>query len=107
MLVIRLTKVGAKKRPFYRVVVIEHDAARDGAAVEILGYYDPRQQPERLEIDRERFAHWLGTGARPSDTVRTLLARHPAPAAAPAPAPAEPAVEPQPAPTDQGQQVAP
>ena len=76
MLVIRLTKVGAKKRPFFRVVVSEPSAARDGAAVEILGSYDPKARPERLEIDRERLAHWLQVGARPSDTVRTLLARH-------------------------------
>jgi small subunit ribosomal protein S16 len=88
MLAIRLTKVGAKKRPFYRVVVTERAAARDGAAVEILGFYDPRPKPERLEIDRARLGYWLGAGARPSDTVRTLLARHPATAAAEVPAPA-------------------
>jgi small subunit ribosomal protein S16 len=88
MLAIRLTKVGAKKRPFYRLVVTERAAARDGAAVEILGYYDPRPKPERLEVDRGRLAHWIGAGARPSDTVRTLLARHKAPAEAPGAAPA-------------------
>lgn len=86
MLAIRLTKVGAKKRPFYRVVVTEHATARDGQAVEILGHYDPRTQPEGLVVDRDRLSHWLGAGARPSDTVRTLLARHKAPAVAPAPA---------------------
>jgi small subunit ribosomal protein S16 len=82
MLVIRLClcKVGAKKRPFYRLVVTEKTAARDGASVEILGFYDPRPKPEKLEINRERLAHWLQSGARPSDTVRTLLARHKAPA---------------------------
>jgi small subunit ribosomal protein S16 len=90
MLAIRLTKVGAKKRPFYRVVVTERAAARDGASVEILGHYDPRTQPERLDIDRERLAHWLKSGARPADTVRTLLARHPAPPAAAEPVGAEP-----------------
>jgi small subunit ribosomal protein S16 len=88
MLAIRLTKVGAKKRPFYRVVVTERAGAREGAALEILGYYDPRPNPERLDIDRDRLAHWLRSGARPSDTVRTLLARHkPAPAMADAPEP--------------------
>lgn len=86
MLAIRLTKVGAKKRPFYRVVVTERADARDGASVEILGFYDPRPKPEKLEVDRARLAHWIGAGARPSDTVRTLLARHPAPAAVEAPA---------------------
>jgi small subunit ribosomal protein S16 len=80
MLMIRLTKVGAKKRPFYRLVVTEKPTSRDGASVEILGYYDPRLQPEKLVIDRERLSHWLKSGARPSDTVRTLLARHKAPA---------------------------
>ncbi|MGE3843557.1 MAG: 30S ribosomal protein S16 [Vicinamibacterales bacterium] len=79
MLVIRLTKVGAKKRPFFRVVVTEKATARDGQAVEILGFYDPRRNPERLELDRARLSHWLSAGARPSDTVRTLIARHPAP----------------------------
>lgn len=79
MLVIRLTKVGAKKRPFFRLVVTEKASARDGQSVEILGYYDPRPNPERLEVDRARLAHWLSAGARPSDTVRTLIARHPAP----------------------------
>jgi small subunit ribosomal protein S16 len=76
MLAIRLTRVGRKRRPFYRVVATEHATARDGASVEILGFYDPRAKPERLELDRERLAHWIGAGARPSDTVRTLLARH-------------------------------
>jgi small subunit ribosomal protein S16 len=91
MLAIRLTKVGAKKRPFYRVVVTDRAAARDGASVEILGHYDPRTDPERLDIDRERLAHWISAGARPSDTVRTLLMRHKAPAPAPT---AEPVPEP-------------
>ncbi len=58
----------------------EKASARDGQAVEILGYYDPRRNPERLEVDRARLAHWLGAGAQPSDTVRTLVARHKAPA---------------------------
>jgi small subunit ribosomal protein S16 len=80
MLVIRLTRVGATKRPFYRVVVTDRASAREGAAVEILGFYDPRPNPERLELDRARVDHWLRSGARPSATVRTLLARHKAPA---------------------------
>ena len=79
MLAIRLTRVGRKKRSFYRVVAAERSSARDSAAVEILGHYDPRSSPERLEIDRERLAHYLRAGAQPTDTVRTLLARHKAP----------------------------
>ena len=79
MLTIRLSRVGTTKRPFYRVVVVESSAPRDGRFVEILGHYNPRAEPEVLEVDRERVRHWIGNGACPSDTVRTLLARHPAP----------------------------
>lgn len=89
MLVIRMRRLGAKKRPFFRVVVTESSAARDGRAVEVLGYYDPRTRPETLNLNRERLGYWLEQGATPSDTVRTLLGRHPAPAA---PAAAEQAV---------------
>lgn len=94
MLAIRMRRVGAKKRPFFRVVVAESASAREGAFVEILGHYDPRSKPAKVEIDRERVAYWIQKGARPSDTVRSLIARHmpDVPAAAPAeasPAPAE------------------
>ena len=92
MLTIRMRRVGAKKRPFFRVVVTEHSEPRDGAFVEILGHYYPRSQPAKVEIDRERVDYWLSKGARPSDTVRTLIARHlsaQAVTAAPAPAAAE------------------
>jgi small subunit ribosomal protein S16 len=82
MLAIRLRRVGAKKMPFFRVVVAEHREARDGAFVEILGHYYPRATPAKVELDRERVDYWLSKGARPSDTVRTLLATHPAPAPA-------------------------
>lgn len=78
MLTIRLTRVGTTKRPFYRVVVVESSAPRDGRFVEILGHYNPRTEPELLEVDYARVSHWVSKGARPSDTVRTLLARHPA-----------------------------
>jgi small subunit ribosomal protein S16 len=86
MLAIRMRRVGSKKRPFFRVVVAESTAARDGSFVEILGHYYPRTSPAKVEIDRERVQYWIGKGARPSDTVRTLIARHlpPAPAATPA-----------------------
>ena len=82
MLVIRMRRVGSKKRPFFRLVVTEHTAPRDGAFVEVLGTYNPRTNPETLTLDRERIAHWIAKGARPSDTVRTLISRAPeAPAA--------------------------
>ncbi|MGE3276068.1 MAG: 30S ribosomal protein S16 [Vicinamibacterales bacterium] len=76
MLSIRLRRTGSKKRPFYRVVVTEARTPREGAFVEILGFYNPRTKPATVEIDRDRVAHWVKQGARPSDSVRTLLARH-------------------------------
>ena len=82
MLAIRMRRVGAKKTPFFRVVVTEHREARDGAFVEILGHYYPRATPAKIELNRERVDYWLSKGARPSDTVRTLLAKQPAPVAA-------------------------
>jgi small subunit ribosomal protein S16 len=77
-----MRRVGAKKTPFFRVVVTEHREARDGAFVEILGHYYPRATPAKIELNRERVDYWLSKGARPSDTVRTLLAKQPAPVAA-------------------------
>ncbi|MBA3270917.1 MAG: 30S ribosomal protein S16 [Acidobacteria bacterium] len=76
MLSIRMRRAGSKKRPFYRVVVAEGRDPREGAFHEILGTYNPRTKPAKVEIDRERLNHWIKSGARPSDTVRTLLARH-------------------------------
>jgi small subunit ribosomal protein S16 len=68
---------GAKKSPFYRMVVIDSHSARDGRALEVVGHYDPKTQPETLRVDRERIEHWVGRGAQLSDTVRSLLARQP------------------------------
>ena len=76
MLSIRMRRAGSKKRPYYRVVVAEARDPREGAFKEILGTYNPRTKPARVEIDRERLNHWIKQGARPSDSVRTLLARH-------------------------------
>ncbi len=76
MLVIRMRRAGSKKRPFYRVVVTDSRTARDSSFVEIVGHYDPRARPAKVTIDRERIGHWVGKGAKLSDTVRTLLARH-------------------------------
>ena len=82
MLVIRMRRVGSKKRPYFRIVVTEHSSPREGAFVEVLGTYNPRTKPETLVLNRERIEHWVKQGARPSDTVRTLIARvPPAPAA--------------------------
>jgi small subunit ribosomal protein S16 len=76
MVVIRMRKMGSKKRPFFRVVVTDSRIARDSSFVEIVGHYNPRTKPARVEIDRERINHWIGKGAQLSDTVRTLLKRH-------------------------------
>jgi small subunit ribosomal protein S16 len=85
MVVIRLRKMGSKKRPFFRVVVTDSRAARDSSFVEIVGHYNPRTKPAKVEIQRDRIDYWVGKGAQLSDTVRTLLKRHmSAPASAPA-----------------------
>ena len=76
MLAIRMRRAGSKKRPFYRVVVAEARDPREGAFKEILGTYNPRTKPATVEVDRARLEHWIKQGARPSDTVRTLMARH-------------------------------
>lgn len=88
MLAIRLRRAGSKKRPFFRVVVTDSQAARDSSFVEVLGHYNPRTQPETLKVNRERLDHWLRAGAQASDTVRTLVDRLPAEPVAPAEAPA-------------------
>ena len=88
MLAIRMRRVGSKKRPFFRVVVADSTAARDGSFVEVLGHYYPRAKPAKVDIDRERVQYWISKGAKPSDTVRTLMARHQSAAAA-APSAAE------------------
>lgn len=76
MLSIRMRRTGSKKRPFYRVVVTEARSPREGAFVEVVGMYNPRTKPAVVEINKDRVAHWIARGARPSDSVRTLLARH-------------------------------
>ena len=86
MVVIRLRRAGSKKRPYFRIVVTDSRAARDSSFVEILGHYNPRTTPESLTLNRERLEHWVKVGAQPSDSVRTLVARMPAPAAAEQPA---------------------
>jgi small subunit ribosomal protein S16 len=77
LLRIRLSRTGAKKKPSYRIVVIEKDKARDGRFVEILGHYNPRNNPPELVLDRERASYWLGRGAQPSETVHSFLKRRP------------------------------
>jgi len=75
MMVIRLTRVGAKKNPFYRIVVTDSRKPRESKAKEIIGYYDPLKEPPEIKVDLERANHWLGRGAQASNTVQSLLDR--------------------------------
>ena len=73
MVKIRLRRMGAKKAPFYRIVVADSRYPRDGRFIEEIGTYDPRQNPAAINIDVERAQAWIKTGAQPTDTVRDLL----------------------------------
>ncbi len=73
MLTIRLSRFGKRKKPFYRVVVIESSRARNGRVVEAVGTYDPLKKPAEIKLDSERVKYWLGSGAQPSDTVRSFI----------------------------------
>jgi small subunit ribosomal protein S16 len=73
---IRLSRVGARKQPYYRVVVIEKDRARDGRSVEVVGTYNPRTNPASVDLKRERIDHWVSKGAQMSATVARLVQRH-------------------------------
>jgi small subunit ribosomal protein S16 len=82
MVAIRLRRAGSKKRPYFRIVVTDSRAARDSSFVEILGHYNPRMRPALVDIQRERIDYWIGKGAQPSDSVRTLIKRHLTPVSA-------------------------
>ena len=73
MVKIRLRRMGAKKAPFYRVVVADSRFARDGRFIEEIGYYDPAKEPSVVKIDAEKAKQWLDNGAQPTDTVREIL----------------------------------
>ncbi|MDO4923873.1 MAG: 30S ribosomal protein S16 [Peptococcaceae bacterium] len=70
---IRLRRMGAKKKPFYRIVVADSRAPRDGRCIEEIGYYNPNVNPAEIKVDVEAAQKWINTGAQPSDTVRSLL----------------------------------
>ncbi|WP_349551062.1 30S ribosomal protein S16 [Leuconostoc pseudomesenteroides] len=70
---IRLKRMGAKKRPFYRVVIADSRSPRDGRFIETVGTYNPIAQPAEIKLDEDKILSWLGNGAQPSDTVRNLL----------------------------------
>jgi len=84
VLTIRLARVGARKQPYYRIVVIEKERARNGRALEIVGTYNPRTSPATVDMKRDRIEHWISKGAQVSDRVGKLLNK-------PAPASSEPA----------------
>ena len=73
MVKIRLRRMGAKKAPYYRVVVADSRAPRDGRFIEELGTYDPTKEPSVISVDMEKAQKWIATGAQPTDTVRGLL----------------------------------
>lgn len=77
---IRLARFGAKKKPTYRVVVIDKERARDSRAVEVVGFYNPVSQPQVVNLKHERIEYWMKSGAQPSETVTRLLKNNPAPA---------------------------
>jgi small subunit ribosomal protein S16 len=81
---IRLSRRGARKQPYYRIVVIEKDRARDGRSVEVVGTYNPRTNPATVDLKRERISYWTSKGAQLSDRVKKLVEKTPV-AATPAP----------------------
>jgi len=76
MLAIRLARFGAKKKPTYRVVVIERERARNSRSVEVVGHYNPIAKPAEVHLDHERINHWIKSGAQPSVTVTRLMKKH-------------------------------
>lgn len=81
---IRLARFGAKKKPSYRVVVIDKERARNSRSVEVVGFYNPVSQPPVVKLEHDRIAHWMKNGAQPSETVGRLLKKNPAPVEQPA-----------------------
>ena len=70
---IRLKRIGAKKAPFYRIIVADSRAPRDGRFIEEIGFYDPLKKPVEIKVDKEKALDWLGKGAQPSETVKSLF----------------------------------
>jgi len=82
VVMIRLARVGARKQPYYRIVVIGKDRARNGRSIEVVGTYNPRTNPSSVDLKQDRIAYWRGVGAQLSPTVEKLVSKAPAPAAA-------------------------
>lgn len=75
MVKLRLTRQGAKGKPFYRVIATDSRSPRDGRSIEQIGFYDPMVEPPTLNLDLARADYWIGVGAQPSDTVKSLIAK--------------------------------
>lgn len=73
---LRLRRMGRKKRPFYRIVAADQRSPRDGRFIEVVGFYDPLGEEQKVELKEDRIYHWLENGAQPSDTVKSLLRKH-------------------------------
>ncbi len=73
MVKIRLSRIGAHKKPFYRIIVADSRARRDGPFIEIIGTYDPKKEPSEIKVDSERAKYWIERGAQPTDIVKKLL----------------------------------
>lgn len=73
---IRLRRMGAKKAPFYRIVVADSRFPRDGRFIEEIGYYNPMEEPSVVKVDAEKAKKWIATGAQPTDTVKALFKKH-------------------------------
>jgi small subunit ribosomal protein S16 len=75
VLMIRLARIGARKQPFYRVVVIDKERARNGRSIEVVGLYNPRTNPATINLKRDRIDYWVSKGAQLSDTMSRLLSK--------------------------------
>ena len=82
VVMIRLARIGARKQPYYRIVVIEKDRARNGRSIEVVGTYNPRTNPTSIDLKHDRIAYWRSVGAQFTPTVEKLVAKNPAPVAA-------------------------
>lgn len=91
MLMIRLARFGARKQPYYRIVVIEKDRARNGRSIEVVGTYNPRTEPAAFTLKQDRISYWVENGAQLSDIVAKLVKSAPSAASETADAPATPA----------------
>jgi small subunit ribosomal protein S16 len=76
MVKVRLARYGSKKRPYYHIVVLDSETARDGRCIEQIGTYDPAKPPAEARIDHDRLAYWVGVGAKPSETLGRIIREH-------------------------------